>query len=101
MVSVLTLIIGVIGIINMNNLNTQYRDLYDDYGKSQGVLGQLGIAFEGTRSSMKSIFIEQNDLATRQAEADKLRALTRPLTNNLRFSGKPSIRLTAKNLSTS
>ncbi|MDP4121270.1 MAG: MCP four helix bundle domain-containing protein, partial [Bacillota bacterium] len=82
-VSVLTFAIGIIGIINMKNLDAKYTDLYNDYGKSQGELGQLGIAFENTRSSMKMIFIEQNDLSTRQAEADKFKGFDKTIDDQI------------------
>ena len=71
-VSILTIVIGAVGIVCLVNSGNKYSKLYNDYGKSQGVLGQLAIDYQETRSIMKECLIAQNDISYRQQQAAKL-----------------------------
>jgi methyl-accepting chemotaxis protein len=82
-VAVIAGIIGIIGVVCLNDSDSKYVNLYNDYGKSQGVLGNIGIDYQKTRSAMKEALITQNDATSKQNDVENLKIYDKDIDANL------------------
>lgn len=71
-VAVIAGIIGIIGIVNLNTTHKQYSELFNAYGKSQGIIGDVAVNYQLSRVAVKEILISK-DQAQRQKYANAIR----------------------------
>jgi methyl-accepting chemotaxis protein len=64
-IAVIAAIVGIVGISNIKSLNTDYTDLFAAYGKAQGIIGDVAVNYQLSRTAVKEILINK-DAAQRQ-----------------------------------
>jgi methyl-accepting chemotaxis protein len=72
LVAILAGIVGIVGVVNIRSIDKKYTSLFVDFGVAQGDIGQLGVAFNDTRSVIRDIIFIQ-DVNKRNENINKLR----------------------------
>jgi methyl-accepting chemotaxis protein len=76
MVALLAGIVGALGITNLNSMDNRYNDLYEEFGQSVGVLGNIGMNFQNIRALTRDVLLQTD--AVKQSEAiDEINSLNK------------------------
>ena len=65
LVAIIAGIIGLVGILNLSSSSAKYSDLFEAYGKAQGLIGDVAVNYQLSRVAVKEILINK-DAAQRQ-----------------------------------
>lgn len=60
LVAVIAGLIGIVGVRSLQSAHKEYSELYESYGVSLGVLGELSTAYQRTRVNLRELIIEKN-----------------------------------------
>jgi methyl-accepting chemotaxis protein len=83
LVAILAGVVGIVGVTNIKSIDKKYSDLFVDFGRAQGDIGQLGITFNDTRSVIRDvIFIE--DINKRNENINKIKDLDKKMDEELK-----------------
>lgn len=70
-VSIIALVVGLIGIFQLMNINSRHKDLYDNYGDSQGYIGYVNTNFQNWRIYVRDMILDK-DAAKAQGYMTKI-----------------------------
>jgi methyl-accepting chemotaxis protein len=70
LVAVIAGIVGLVGITNIKSLDTDYTDLFDNYGKAQGIIGDVAVNYQLSRIAVKEILINKDNAQRQKYVAD-------------------------------
>lgn len=74
--------LGVVGIVNIREEDARYTDLYEQFGISQGVIGQAAANYQLIRVSMRNIILAEPG-EDKSADENKIKECDSKMKENL------------------
>jgi methyl-accepting chemotaxis protein len=69
-------IVGIVGITNLRSIDKNYSELYEQFGKSVGELGMIGMNFQNIRALVRDSLL-RSDSAQHKANTDEINLLVK------------------------